>query len=199
MKTNMSDKNLKIEKDLYDILYGKILVENKEDDNLNSDINLFTGSFQEDIEIKRRFFNTSTERYLYEDDILIEQFQDFRKVASLKIQDLQNNCINKNLNAFYFDQMPGWLYKCNATKVFYFRYLNSQPYDCIILDWIPFKKFLQNLIVQQQRGPKEHRELSLVSSFLTTGAINLKIKIKDIPLIYRSWMSYSDKWERKIK
>ncbi|MDY6857647.1 MAG: hypothetical protein SWO11_23700 [Thermodesulfobacteriota bacterium] len=131
------------------------------------------------IEYKSRYFITGkTDKILYEYDILVELIQ------SLPYLDkkVDNNNINNTFSSYKINIAVGWFYKCIADRLVYFRFLDDNLFDIIDLDFRNFKLWIMNNI----------ENYKLQYSDKTTGTINLKIKLKDIPKYMLFYWRYNE-------
>lgn len=129
----------------------------------NKNINL-------NIEYKCRYFKTGeNDHFLYQDDILIELFQSVFEI--LKLTELNNKNINKKTSSQRINIAVGWFYKCTADRFLYLRYLDGDIYDIVDIDYKQFKNWFMNNL----------HSFELQFSGKTTGTINAKIKLSQIP------------------
>jgi len=149
--------------------YGQdIEIKDFENRNLCFDTVLSDRNINLFVEYKSRFFTSGeNENFLYQNDVLIELVQ--------TLPYFSNRATNKNINNLYssyaVNTALGWFYKCSADRLIYFRFLDKILYDVIDIDFRLFKPWLMNNIGKYK----------LQYSGKTTGTINLKMPIQDIP------------------
>ena len=148
-------------------LYGKVTFIKLEDKNLCFDILIHNKNINVKIEYKCRYFKD--ERYLKENDILIELFQSLFEIQ--KITKADNRNINQLTNSHRINTSIGWFYKCTADRLLYLRYYNDELYDIYDIDYPQFRNWFMNNI----------EKFSLQFSGKTTGTINAKVKFSEIP------------------
>jgi len=156
--------------------YGKnITIETHEDQNYGYDLYLRNKNVNISVEYKERFF--IIDRYLKEYDILVELVQSTPYLKSIDI----NNIYKENL--YKINIAVGWLYKCNADRLIFFRWLNKDLYDVIDISFYQFKNWFMNNI----------NDFNINYSNKTTGTINAIVKLEQIPKIYFNY------WRNKGK
>jgi len=154
--------------------YGEnIKIKNFEDKNLTFDITISHRNIALFIEYKQRYFETGkNDRYLKENDILIELVQTlpyFQFEQNIKF--LSNQIVNHYFNAKKINTAIGWFYKCFADRLIYFRYLDNNLADVFDIDFPNFKRWVMNNI----------NNFNLQYSNKTTGTINAKVPLFEIP------------------
>jgi len=151
-----------------------IMVKDFENENLGFDVVASYKNLNLLIEYKSRFFISGrNEMYLKQYDILIELIQSLPSLQKIPGQ-VNNGNINRLFNSHKTNTAIGWFYKCIADRLVFFRFLDDSLYDVIDLDFKYFKQWLMNKI----------SEFELQYSDKTTGTINLKIPLKNIPKVF---------------
>jgi hypothetical protein len=141
-----------------------------EDRNNLFDINAHKHNMHIRIEYKRRDFITGeNERYLDENDILIELVQKVPYFTNNKTPT--NGNVNNLYNPDKINKSIGWFYKCNADRLFYIKFFNGNYHEFIDMDFILFKGWFLNNI----------DNFELQYSNKTTGTINSKVPYSKIP------------------
>jgi len=169
--------------------YGRqIVVKNFEDKNLTFDSALSDRNINLFVETKQRDFITGENDWaLKKDDILIELVQTlpyFQFPHDIK-NILNNSNINKFFNSKKINTAIGWFYKCSAHRLIYFRYLDSKLYDVFDIDFHNFKAWVLN----------NFDKFELQYSKKTTGTINLKVPLNQIPKPFLCYSKYHKKNE----
>lgn len=130
------------------------------------------------IEYKTRDFITDTnDRFLHEDDILVELIQSLPYFCENSIPI--NNTVNDLYDPHKINIAVGWFYKCFANRLIYIRRLDGQLYDLIDLAFNSlFKPWFLNHV----------HKFELQYSGKTTGTINAKVPIDYVPKVMRRWV-----------
>ena len=165
----MKDKDIEYLKKTYG---ENIKINNHEDKNLTYDISITYENINVTIEYKHRYFNN--EKILNQNDILIELIQNVPNIQKINLEKIKEN------NLYQINTSIGWFYKCKADRLIFFRYLDSNPYDVIDIDWKFFSNWFLNNIYRFETNysPK------------TTHTINAVVKIDDIPKICKKYYKY---------
>jgi hypothetical protein len=166
--------------------YGKnIAIKNFENKNLTFDITISHKNIALFIEYKQRFFYSDVNMWaLNKNDILIELVQTlpyFQFPHDIKF--LNNKNINSFFNSKKINTAIGWFYKCLADRLIYFRYLDDKLADVFDIDFSNFKRWVMNNI----------ENFMLQYSDKTTGTINLKVPLFEIPAPFILYTSYQKK------
>lgn len=162
-------------------IYGpEIKIFLNEDKNYGSDWLLRLNSFLLFIEVKTRG-PYSSDCILKENDVLIELIQNvpYLQVNThpvygqpLALSNLNNRTVEHVFHSDNIIKAVGWFFKCNADRVIFIRFLGDRAYD--IID-IAYKGYFKEWFYHNAKN------FELNYSNLTTGTINLKVPIKDIP------------------
>jgi len=172
-------------KEYLERVFGKLEFKPANFKNSCFDLIIHNKNINLNIEYKCRYFDTEiNEKYLYYNDILVELFQSVYEIA--KLQNINNKNINNLTNSQRINTAVGWFYKCTADRLLYLRYLDSNLYDIIDLDYKVFKNWLMNNL----------HNFTLQFSGKTTGTINVCVNLSDMPENIYSRVIYNKQGEK---